>query len=106
MPNGLVDKREIEELLNTVETGSSYLNAIMPDLNDNPFALAVEAYLENLDARVLQFRKVLGDWPTLLDREHPAYQEMLQAVQKIANRVTSASPAPPAIVPLENQLPN
>ena len=84
MPSGFVDKQEIEDFLGAVEAGNGYLNEIMPDLNDNAFAFAVQGYLLSIDEKLQEVRKIFGEWPALLDRSHPAYAEMYAAVQRIA----------------------
>lgn len=88
--NGFVDKREIEDFLRVVETGSDYLDSLITDENCNdPLAWAVQGYITNVSEKLEHIRKVLGEWPALLDQRHPSYHEMYVAVERIANEKPS-----------------
>lgn len=84
LPEPFVDRREIDGFFDLVDTGAAYLRSIMPDLNDNPFAQAVEAYLNNLDQELAEVQKSWGECPTIFNSQHPAITEMFQAASEVA----------------------
>lgn len=83
--NGFVDKQEIEEFLRVVQTGSDHIDSLVTDENvDDPFVFAVRAYLVSVGEKLKHIRKVFGEWPALIDHNHPAHAEMYAAAQRIA----------------------
>jgi hypothetical protein len=79
----IVNLQKIADLLDAIEAGNKYLDAIMPDLNGNPFAFAVEGYLDSINEKLEPLckdfrerrRRGCGNWDSL------AYAEICDAVQ-------------------------
>jgi hypothetical protein len=85
LPEAFVNRKNINDFLTMIEAGCEYLNSLITDDNvDDPIPQAIYSYRLNVDERLAEIRKTLGDWPVLLNHQHPAHGEMYNAVQRIA----------------------
>ena len=84
LPKAFVSKEELFRFLSLVESGADYLDQIVGDDTEGLLTQAVMNYSQIVSSEVDGIRKMLGEWPALLNKEHPACAEMYNAVVQIA----------------------